>query len=182
MLKVFPPFSLSPHYYDWMRRTQGAVPRNPGDVPCGGLPGVNDLDRALRAHGATPEQARTLRELHRVLRHVTVLDLPRLRNEARAGPQQNADLRLQYLLNQLDQEAWRKKLQQREKRRERAFAVMQVYDMFTAVASDMFRDLVAQRAEPAACVGELRQLQTFANDSLDGIARRFNMRVKRLRP
>ena len=175
----------NPHYYEWLRRTRGEVPRNPGDVPCGGLPGPYEVDAALRratSAGLTNEEHRRLRELHRVLRHVQHLDLPRLRREAEGGGefQRNADLRLKYLLNQIQQAEWRTKLQQREKKRERAFATMQVYDMFSGAATDTFRALVHDGRAPRAALDELQQLQAFANDSLAALSRRFNMSVKRL--
>jgi hypothetical protein len=174
----------NPHYYEWLRRTRGEVPRNPGDLPCGGVPDAYQVNAALAAHADNPppEDLRALRELHRVLRHVQAIDLPRLRREARADDNnRNVDLRLQYLLNQIDREGWRRKLQQREKKRERAFAVMQVYDMFCAVATDVYRSLVDRTAGPPACAEQMRQLQRFADASLAAIAQRFNMRVKRLR-
>lgn len=160
------------------------MPRNPGDVPCGGVPGVYDVDVVLRRAEPpmAPTDMRRLRELHRVLRHVQALDMPRLRNEARDGHERNVDLRLQYLLNQIDQDTWRKKLQQREKKRERAFAVLQVYDMFCGLANEVFRAMVQGTTTPADGLAELKQLQGFADTSLDAIAKRFNMRVKRLRP
>lgn len=177
----------NPHYYEWLRRTRGEVPRNPGDVPCGaggGLPTAYDLDAMLRrARGVPADVVRQLRDVHRELRHVLHVDLPRMRQEANGGGdfQRNADLRLKYLLNQIDENDWRRKLQQREKRRERAFAAMQVYDMFTAAATDTYRALVGGDHTSQTALGELRQLQRFANESLEAIARRFNMTVKRLR-
>lgn len=173
----------NPHYYEWLRRTRGEVPRNPGDVPCGGLPGVYDMDAVLRRSGAPLDVNRKLRDIHRSLRHVQHVDLPHMRREAEGGGEfrRNADLRLKYLLNQIDAAEWRRKLQQREKRRERTIAAMQVYDMFSAAATDTFRALVSGQHTPQSAVDELTQLQTFANDSLASLSRRFNMTVKRLR-
>lgn len=168
----------NPHYYEWLRRTRGGVPRNQGDLPCGGLPGAHELDRALRRQGCPKDENLALQNLHRALRHVQHVDLPRLRREAEVD---NADLRLQYLLNKIDQEEWKRKLQQREKKRERAFSVMQVYDMFSAAATDTFAALAGHQQTSRAALLELRQLQRFANDSLDAIAKRFNMAAKRLR-
>jgi len=175
----------NPHYYEWLRRTRGEVPRQPGDVPCGGMPGAYELDAVLRRGGNVLgyDDLRRIRELHRQLRHVHDLDLPRLRREAEGGGefQRNADLRLKYLLNQLDEAEWRRKLQRREKKREHAFAVMQVYDMFCGAATDTFRALVQGAQRPKAALEELQHLQRFANESLDVIGKRFNMAAKRLR-
>jgi len=174
----------NPHYYEYLRRTRGEVPRAPGDVPCGGAPTAYDLDAALRRAEPPmqPADLRRLREIHRVLRHVQAIDLPRLRRDAQNDNDRNVDLRLQYLLNQIDRDEWRKKLQQREKRRERAFAVMQVYDMFCGLATDTLRGIVSDAISPEEGLQELKQLQGFADTSLDAISKRFNMRVKRLRP
>lgn len=175
----------NPHYYEWMRRTNGSVPRNPRDVPCGGLPGAYELDSALRKVPEASMDTRKLRDLHRALRHVHAVEMPRLRRDAEGGGefQRNADLRLKYLLNQISEEEWRRKLQQREKKRERALAVLQVYDMFVGAATDTFRGLVrgADRGSIAAALHELGQLQAFANESLESISKRFNMAVKRVR-
>lgn len=179
----------NPHYYAWVRsRNDGRVPRNPGDVPCGGdaLPSIYTVDGFLRRH---PSELRTaegqeLRGLHRAVRHTVNVELPRLRAEAAQGGEaeerRNADLRLKYLLRQIDDQEWKTKLQQREKRRERAFAVTQVYDMFCATATDAFRGMVDGVLDPGQALAELQQLRRFANDSLDAIAKRFNMAAKRL--
>lgn len=175
----------NPHYYEWLRRTRGEVPRNAGDVPCGGLPGAYELDAVLRRSysSMSVDDVSRLRGLHRALRHVQHVDIPRLRREADGGGefQRNADLRLKYLLNQIDEEEWRRKLQRREKKREHAFSVMQVYDMFSGAATDTFRALVSGAQTPKDSLAELQQLQSFANESLDNIAKRFNMAAKRLR-
>lgn len=171
----------NPHYYAWLRQTRGEAPRNPGDIPCGGIPDAYELERALRSHPGTIDEHRGLRSIHRALRHLQHVDLPRLRNEARTGADRNVDLRLQYLLNRVDQEEWRRKLQQREKRRERSFAVMQVYDMFCAAAGDLYRAYADGACTATHCLTDLRQLQSFADDTLARISDQFNMRVKRLR-
>jgi hypothetical protein len=180
----------NPHYYEWLRRTRGEVPRNPGDVPCGGLPGAYDTEDVFRRNRGAPGTAdniRILRNLHRVVRHVTAIDMPRLRIDANAAGAANApnaanaDLRLQYLLHNIDQAEWKRKLQQREKRRERAFADMQVYEMFVAAATDSFRGMVNGTRTMQETVDELAHIQKFANDSLEAIGKRFNTRPKRLR-
>ncbi len=172
----------NPHYFEWVRRQRGAVPRTPGDLPCGGLPTMYQVEPLLRRKLPHDQRARP-RDLLRTMLHMAEVDLPSLRRESRTGPETNVDLRLDYLLHRIDREEWRRKLQQREKRRERAFAVMQVYDMFVAAASDIFRAILEawsrdddERAQ--AQLRELYALQDFTNDSLTAIGNRFNMSVK----
>lgn len=168
----------NPHYYAYLRETRGEVPRAPGDLPCGGLPGAYDVDAVIRRAHVPIGVSLGLRELHRETRHAREYDVARLRRES--GVQQNMDLRLQYLLRQIDLAEWRRKLQQREKKRERALAVLQVYDMFIAVSTDVFGALVRGDRGPQECYEELHRLRAFANANLATIAKRFNVRVKPL--
>ena len=171
----------NPHYYEWLRRTRGQVPRNPGDVPCGGLPSAYDVDDIIRRSGVGVGQGFLLRNAHRNVRHIQGVDIPSMRRTVREGPERNVDLRLQYLLKKIDEAEWRKKLQQREKRREKTVATLQVYDMFCAAATDMFRNMVEGASTPAETVDTLEKLKEFAEHSLQSISKRFNMQVKYFR-
>lgn len=70
--------------------------------------------------------------------HTRMMELPALRTHAGEDEvnHYNSDLRLKYLLNEVDREEWQRQLQQREKKRERAHATMQVYEMFVAAGGD----------------------------------------------
>lgn len=173
----------NPHYYEWMRRTRGEVPRTPGDVPCGGgLPHIRELEKIWgAATEVTVASIIDARGVYRWLRHMQGVEMPRLRQAANNDPNRNADLRLQYLLRRIEQDEWRVKLQQREKKRQHAQAVLQVYEMFVAAATDIFRSLATRQVGAQAGLDQLAVLQQFTNDSLKGIAGRFNMRVKRVR-
>lgn len=170
----------NPHYFEWMRRTQDGVPRQPGDVPCGGLPGARELDTVFRSLGGYDEVNLWLSRVYQRLQHLVNEELPRLRRAAGGEDDEvrrNADLRLQYLLHRIDEAGWKRKLQQREKKREKAFAEMQVYEMFVAAASDTFRAVANDRYPPRLAQVQTRQLQQFADTALSGISKRFNMTV-----
>lgn len=171
----------NPHWYEWMRRTRGEVPRAPGDLPCGGVPTYHAVRSVLARNPMAHHQTLRLFNMHRELGHLMTVDLPALRRDARADDNRNVDLRLQYLMQTIDRDEWKRKLQQREKKRERAFAVMQVYEMYAVAATDLMRGMTDGHSTPALALEGLLQLQTFANESLTGISKRFNMRVKRLR-
>ena len=180
----------NPHYYEWMRRANGGeIPREPGDVPGGqggpcaaGLPGAWDLGRHIRAHGEETQYGR-LMEIHRLARHLQDTVLRRLRGRFRA--EDNADLRLQYLLNNIDEVEWRRKLQQREKKREKDLAVRQVYEMFVAVVTDSLRSIMNATGEAVPestlkAVADIKALLTYANTNLRDIGGRFAMRADQL--
>lgn len=182
----------NPHYYEWMRRANGGaeIPREPGDVPPGGagracaagLPGAWELGRHIRASGDEMQYGRMM-EVHRLARHLQETAMRRLRNHFRA--EDNADLRLQYLLKNIDEAEWRRKLQQREKKREKDLAVRQVYEMFVAVTTDSLVSVMnaVGAAVPDAtlkAVGDIKALLVYANSNLRDIGVRFGMRADQL--
>jgi hypothetical protein len=173
----------NPHYYEFLRRTNGGTaPRNPGDVPCGGLCGYWELVNKFRAMQTPPptKDTRTLNEFHRSARHVEAVDIPRLGDGRRFNAADHADLRLRYLLNELDQDTWRRKLQQREKKRDKELSIRQVYEMYTTAVAESFRKLLADAAGVAATINELQTILEFANTSLADIAANFNMSARRI--
>lgn len=170
----------NPHYYEYMRRTRGGVPRNAGDVPCGGLCGVWELNnklRVLRGQGQSNKaDTWALEEFHQSARHVQNVDLPRLATHFNAND--HADLRLRYLLNEIDKDEWKRKLQQREKKRDKELGVRQVYEMYVAAVSEAFRKFLTGAIDLPATLAEARAIRDFANESLERIAQQFNMTAK----
>jgi hypothetical protein len=173
----------NPHYYEFLRRTNGGTaPRNPGDVPCGGLCGYWELVNKFRAMQPTPatKDSRLLNEFHRSARHVDAVDIPRLGGGRMFNADDHADLRLRYLLNEIDRDTWQKKLQQREKKRDKEMSMRQVYEMYTTAVAESFRKLIADAATVAGTISELETILDFANTSLADIATNFNMSARRI--
>jgi hypothetical protein len=178
----------NPHRAEWARQQaalgrDAAPARNPADVVCGGIPDFASLRPAL-SRGAQMGDGMALSKFVRQAMHVQDVEVRLRRAELDAGGdfRRDADLRMQYLLNQLDEDAWRRRLQQREKRRERTRAVLQVHEMYAAAAGDILRGLEAQRLLVREALDQLRQLQAFTNDTLRAIGRRLNMAVRTLEP
>lgn len=167
----------NPHYYEWLRRTHGGqAPREPGDVPCGGLPGLWELERCLRDTD-DENTSRALRAFHRLVRHVQQVDVPRLP----CVEPDNTDLRLAYLLGRLSEQTWKETLQQREKKRDKELDLRQVYDMFVAAAAEAFRKLAVAHAPAGEVLRELTALRDFANVSFVVLAKRYNATPRQLR-
>ena len=164
----------NPHWYDYMRRTQGYVPRAQGDIPCGGLCGLWELTNNLRQRGGGGgDDAKMLERFHRSVVHVQNNDMRRLAGHY--GIADNADLRLKYLIKEIDAEEWKRRLQQREKKRSKDLEMRMVFQMYCNVVSEGFRKLLAAEADVLDTLRELRTLRDYANVSLQAIAQRYNM-------
>lgn len=169
----------NPHYYEFLRRTNGGeAPRNAGDVPCGGLCGTWELNNKLRTLRPLEAESRLLHEFHRTARHVQAIDMHRLAGYFNIND--HADLRLRYLLKEIDQDQWKRKLQQREKKREKDVAMRQVYEMYTTAVAETFRKLLAGMDDVKTALNELELVLKFANDSLADIERSFNMSARHI--
>jgi hypothetical protein len=169
----------NPHYYEFIRRRDGEVPRAPGDVPCGGLPGSWEVERTLRRLQASDHDHAMVLNFHRLARHIENVELPRLANMFDAND--NTDLRLQYLINRISRDVMKTKLVQREKKRDKELAKRHIYEMVCATVGDMCRRLTNGDEGDAGLVsivvGELHALRTYTNSCLKLVEKRFSCNV-----
>jgi len=117
---------------------------------------------------------RKLEMYHRVVNHVEHVDLAIIRNQEQGD---NADLRLRYLTNQIDEKEWKQRLQQREKKRLKNTAVAQILDMFVALGSEMFRSLVNKSETPETIMFRIKDLIKYSNENIEILENRFLMKI-----
>lgn len=177
----------NPHYYEWQRQQNGGVaPRVPGDVPGGpvvfdGLPDLYVVDAHLRRHCRDSEERMSMRAAHRIVRHIEHVELYDLRAIA-DNADGNADLRLKFLIKQIDETTWKRLLQQREKRREKAVAMRHVLEMFATEATAFVIAMLATDAAPRETLVQLEELRAFANDRIAILDKRFSATMKKIPP
>jgi hypothetical protein len=121
----------NPHYYERMRTRNdgGELPRQPGDQVCGGWPIWNQMPYPIVTNN------RTFQRLFRAATHIqdTVLN-QELRND-------NTDLRVRYLLNDLDEARFKRLVQQRDRIYQRRVEIRAVLQLFVITMLEMFIDL-----------------------------------------
>lgn len=166
----------NPHYFEWVRRNGGEVPRQPGDERCGGMPSEYDVCNYVRVQRPGHNEYNEILDYVRTINHVGFVLTVAGRN-APDDVTANADLRLDYLLNKIDQDRWCRTLQQREKRRERKDAERHVHEMFRDAGTDIVASMLQGGRTLSKALEELRALKAFANDHLRAVGKRFNMTV-----
>ena len=158
----------------------GEAPRNPGDIPCGGLVDWAVLRRLLMPKGGGyPNWIAGLELAHRRIAHVLNVDMVHLA-QAAVNINDNIDLRIDYLLKVIDDAQMSVVLQMREKKREKEIETRRVYETLTGAGTDIFRRIltVVEQKGPAeenfgTLLHELHQLRMFINDALDVLRRRY---------
>ena len=157
----------NPHYTEWLaqRRAEGGggeggggPAREAADIPCGGMPHVHELHRALIPPTARPppevmEDVQRILLTHRMVVHAEHVTLHRYRPDV--DEPELASMRVQFCLGDFDEAAWRTKLQRREKDRTKKHEVSMVLEMVVHACGDLFRQMVlaARRGRPPAAGG-----------------------------
>jgi hypothetical protein len=141
----------NPHYYEWMRRTGGAVPRNPADVPCGGFPAGYELVRFPR--GMKRNIANIFYEFHRVCMELQDMSTRQYRTHIDQAPLNQ--LNVKFLLGEMDEKKWGRLLAVHEKKRKRDAEIQEVLGAFRMVAVELINRVQHYRDERVRSFGEL---------------------------
>ena len=147
----------NPHYYEYLRKTGGGVaPREIGDIPCGGIPGVYTF---MKKHGKDNE----LMSFHRLLTHVEGEELRNYRTNRIEG---NRDLRIKFLNNEITEKQFKTTLQRREKEREKKDEITQVLNTFLVAGSEILRRNTINK-------NEFYELTSFINDAMKRVSKLY---------
>ena len=162
----------NPHYYEYLRKLgNGTAPRNAGDVPCGGVPYYQHIQRALT--GFTQNQQRTIMAIHRLTSEIT--DQRIQIYQAQFNVNDNGDLGVMYLMKDIDKVAMKAELAKRELKRNKHLAIRAVLEMFVTTSTMMLNNLVNEPPSTEEARNlfllEYTNLRKYVNDSLMAVAK-----------
>ena len=123
----------NPHYYEWMKRNGGAMPRNPADVPCGGFPNVWELCRFPR--GMRQDITNSFYEFHRICQELQEISTRTYRSHIDNTTTNGINVR--FLLNDYDDKTWGRNLAINEKKRKRDAEIQEILAAFRMVAVEL---------------------------------------------
>jgi ribosomal protein S27AE len=155
----------NPHYYEYMR-ARGPLARNPGDVPCGGFPDLAAVSRVVPRNSLLWNR---IAAAHRSYTHCQWALIPRYEVNIR---EDNRDLRIKFMIGDFTDDEFKKKIQQREKARQRKTDIRQVVAMYIEVLNDLFQALV-QTKDVGALADSLQELRSHVNTTLDAVSKRY---------
>ena len=163
----------NPHYYEYLRRqNNGVIPRNPGDIPCGGMPTAYDLRKLYETLKLDKEMIDILSLIHRIHGHIQNVELPYYTTNAVTD---NRELRAAYLINKIDEVKFKAILQKNEKARNKKIEIRMILDMFLGTIADIFRNMIqcTNLGEILEKFDELNNLRKYCNDSMKPISKRY---------
>jgi len=86
----------------------------------------------------------------------------------------NTDLRVKYLLNQIDEKKFKQTIQTREKDRQKGLELRDVYELYMVLVTDFFATAATKEDVPRF----LAMIEEFVNEPLKAISARYKNRVE----
>ena len=143
----------NPHYYEWLRRTKGSVPRDPNDIVgggggCGGGEGADEIGAVLERNVETiMDVVQTVVEplglleddggvsgMIRTVAHFRYAEIPRYRTN---GITNNERLRREFMMNKINETKFKLTLQRDNKKYEKYTNMYDVLTLFTTALTDI---------------------------------------------
>lgn len=166
----------NPHFYEWQRKQNGGVaPRVLGDVACGGIPHYTEVRNRLT--GLLGNEINLILSFHRVIQHVQHVDLARYHNVF--NETDNQDMRIQYLLGNMNLEVLKVTIQQREKKREKERAIRRALEVLVQAGIDLVRRIMAEVdvVNKRKIIEEIDALRLYINELLTKVHERLKLSV-----
>ena len=161
----------NPHYYEYMRNN-GNMPRAPGDVVCGGLPHPSAIDTPRHRVTYSLVHRSWLQTIHRMHGHIQHIVMHRYRIN---HIENNRDIRIQYMMNVLPEDQFKKKIQQREKATEKKREIIEVLDLYQTVVMDLMQK--AARDPDTSYIDEFLAIKDHVSGLLTKIATHWKCSV-----
>jgi hypothetical protein len=174
----------NPHYFEYLR-TNGEIPRNPNEERCGGLPNIMFLtDKHFRVAINPPIQRFStvygtidflISSIYRQVRHIREVEIRNLPTQL--DNQSNMDLRIEFLLKNINEDEFKSKLQRREKERNKKLEYREVLDMYINVMQDLFYELERTK-DYVKFLKEEKKVRLFVENGILLINSKYNSNLR----
>lgn len=158
----------NPHFYQWQRQqNNGNAPRRPGTrYDCGGMPWLRTIRHIIKTRKIV---FKNWEECHRSVHHFRVVVMPSY--PLQVGVEDHTDLRLKFLLKDINEEQWLSKLRRRQKKIEKNQEIHNILDMFVVTLTDLFQRFTTQYVDLPT---EAYAIRDYVNEELRKVSIRYN--------
>ena len=148
----------NPHYVEF--KNKFSLNREHGDIPCGGIPNYDELRDDNFMTSVRKIVSQYNREIN--FRYDEIMD------------DDNRWLRTIYMLNDMDEDSFKKELQRRDKTREKYRDIRNIFQMFVDTAGDLLRQFVLDKPKREDIKVVLIKLAQYTNSEIRKIHKRYN--------
>lgn len=163
----------NPHYFEY-QRNRGNLHREIGDIQCGGLPTIQEVYMASN-------RSRSIERIYRSLTHFQELDMNRYRDINLMNPNRNLAHRVAFMLGDLSEDDFKRKIQQVDKDLNKRLEIGQVATTLIQVITDLFRKLVDNK-NSSEFMYEFEHAREYFNASFLDISKSYKCTVPFMDP
>ena len=197
----------NPHYYEFMRNGGGNQIANPGAVQCGGIPAwyqfKNRFAEAIKEDLKSKRESRTnyrgqvvyqdrisvrkdslevkrvFESMHRGLNHLQEVIINPMRQKCQQLTD-NKDLRIKYLMKEIDKKNMLKMIGKRDKQHEKQLEQLQVYELLNTIGTERMVHCFnnCNKKTILECVNEIERARNYCNTQLCRISGVYKNKVK----
>jgi len=166
----------NPHYFEWLRSKRREMPREIGDVPCGGLPSWFTLKRHLNELAIHFTITAYLSSVYKMTEYLQDKEIPKYPVTEGRDEELNM-IAIHYMTDLISVNQWRNKLFQIERKKEVNRERRLILDMMLAVLIDLFGDIYSLKDKDLLIekVNEFDELRKYFNVSIKNLGKRFDM-------
>jgi hypothetical protein len=170
----------NPHYFEWLRRTGGEVPRNPNDIQCGREitnTFTRNMTSTMRVKGIDTELINRVMRICESVIHFRYVVLIRFIGDHVLN---NQDLRIQYLRNLISQDDFKTQIQRLDKKHQKNREIHNVMTILYNTATDIiyrFDNAITLRneiQEAREILNEMDTILSYVNECLLDISKTYN--------
>jgi hypothetical protein len=164
----------NPHYFEWLRGKNVIMPREIGDIPCGGLPQYYEIERKLMELDVPIGNLIYVQVVLKLLRIIQDKEIPKC--PIVQGRHDDLDLcSVNYLCDLITERQWKNKLFQVERTKEMNTEKRLLYDTLMAVMVDMFNNIrnLQSANDVEDMLNNVELFRRYYNECVENLKLRF---------
>ncbi len=158
----------NPHYYEY-QRTRSGLPREVGDIQCGGIPGYYTVQNACN-------RSRYVERLYRSLVHFNEVEMLRYRDINIMNPNRNLETRIEFMLGEITEDEFKHRIQKADKDLNKRLEIGQVATTLVQVITDLLLKLIEDK-NVVKFVDEFHYARAYFNNSFMDISSSYKCSV-----
>lgn len=149
----------NPHYIQF-RMENNTLPRDPRDELCGGMPNFYTVFEIMRRHFNNFEVHRKkIQEMIYLVRNIQHHEINQIM--IKNAQLSTTNLRVKFMLNEIDEKEFKTKIQQKEKRREKNNELLDILTMFVHTGTDILRNIYGDLRDKKGYSAFEKQAEVF---------------------